>query len=68
MTPRFAPGARRATFTLALMLGLAVLGSGCASGGGGASGGSTASTGGSGVEVFGTIDAGVSGVRNKSGR
>ncbi|WP_295549014.1 hypothetical protein [uncultured Pseudacidovorax sp.] len=67
MTPRFAPGARRATFTLVLMLGLAVLGTGCASGGA-TSGGSTASTGGSGVEVFGTIDAGVSGVRNKSGR
>lgn len=67
MTPRFAPGARRAALTLALMLGLAALGTGCASSGA-ASGGSTASTGGSGVEVFGTIDAGVSGVRNKSGR
>lgn len=67
MTSRFAPGARRAALTLALMLGLAALGTGCASSGA-ASGGSTASTGGSGVEVFGTIDAGVSGVRNKSSR
>ena len=67
MTPRFVPGARRAALTLALMLGLAALSTGCASSGA-ASGGSTASTGGSGVEVFGTIDAGVSGVRNKSGR
>ncbi len=67
MTTRFAPGAQRAAFTLALLLGIAALGTGCASNGTGGGSGSAA-TGGSGVEVFGTIDAGVSGVRNKSGR
>jgi len=46
-------------------LASAALAAGCASpGGDGAPAASTRS----GVEVFGTIDAGVSGVRNKSGR
>lgn len=46
---------------LAACLGMA----GCAAGGASASG---PSAGRSGIEVFGTIDAGVSGVVNKSGR
>ncbi|WP_399686397.1 hypothetical protein [Xenophilus sp.] len=47
------------------VLGLAALASGCASPAGGD--GAPAATR-SGVEVFGTIDAGVSSVKNKSGR
>lgn len=39
---------------------------GCAAGGGTSDDGRTAGTGGSGVTVFGTIDAGVSHTRNQS--
>lgn len=40
--------------------------SGCASRGGDGGAGSTANTGGSGITVFGTIDAGVSNYKNQS--
>lgn len=39
---------------------------GCASRGGDGGAGATANTGGSGITVFGTVDAGVSNVRNQS--
>ncbi|MDM0014153.1 hypothetical protein QTH87_17075 [Variovorax sp. J22P168] len=39
---------------------------GCASGGANSANGSSAGTGGSGVTVFGTIDAGVTNTRNQS--
>ncbi|GAA4359621.1 hypothetical protein GCM10023165_55900 [Variovorax defluvii] len=51
--------------SLAMALGLMGLATGCASSRGGDAG-STA--GGSGITVFGTIDAGVSGTRNRSSR
>lgn len=51
-------------FCLAMVLGLAA---GCASSRGGGDAGTTAGSS-SGITVFGTIDAGVSGTRNRSSR
>lgn len=53
--------------TLVLATSVCLL-AGCASRGGGGDGGAgaTANTGGSGITVFGTVDAGVSNVRNQS--
>lgn len=50
------------------VIALGALVSGCAGTGSGGSSSASGTTGGSGVTVFGTIDAGVSGTTNKSSR
>jgi hypothetical protein len=57
---------RTKTFIAVLCAAMLALVAGCAAGAGSSSNSSSAGTGGSGVTMFGTIDANVTGVKNQS--